>query len=171
MGTRGYIIYIIRNKIYYQYNHWDSYPDGLGRNLTNCIIALLKIYTFKELKQKIYDLEVVYDDTNATPDQIEKLKEYSNTTVSTQKMQEWYVLLRECQGNLDLTLKSGYILSSKFDNIKDCDEEYVYVVNLNDDKFYCNNELIGSVSKIPENWYEVPEEPTCDPLHCDNDDI
>ena len=31
MGTRGYKAWRFRKRYYYQYNHWDSYPTGLGK--------------------------------------------------------------------------------------------------------------------------------------------
>lgn len=162
MGTRGFIIYIIRNKVYFQYNHWISYPHGLGADLTNCIIKLLQKYSFEELKEQMYNLKEVNDDTFATKEEINKLKEFSDLCVSSKNPKEWYVLLRKCQGNLDLTLKSGYILSQKFNKIEDCKLdlfiEFIYTVDFNNDKFYCNNELIGPISNMPANWYNISEE-------------
>lgn len=35
MGTRGYRVIRFRNRYYRFYNNWDSYPEGLGRNLVN----------------------------------------------------------------------------------------------------------------------------------------
>ena len=37
MGTRGYIVIKFQNKYYRIYNHWDSYPDGLGVNVVNAV--------------------------------------------------------------------------------------------------------------------------------------
>ena len=161
MGTRGYIIYLIRNKIFYQYNHWDSYPSGLGADLTQCIIDLLKKYTYEELIEMLYNLNDVCADSTPTPEEIEKLEQYSDATVSSQKLTEWYVLLRKCQGRLDLTLESGYILSNKFDKMEDCKcdlfIEYVYLLDFNNDTFYCNRHCVGKISDMPKNWYDYPE--------------
>ena len=33
MGTRGYRVYRFRGRYYALYNHWDSYPEGLGADL------------------------------------------------------------------------------------------------------------------------------------------
>lgn len=30
MGTRGFYVFRFRGKYYVYYNHWDSYPQGLG---------------------------------------------------------------------------------------------------------------------------------------------
>ena len=33
MGTRGYKAWRFRKRYYVQYNHWDSYPSGLGNDI------------------------------------------------------------------------------------------------------------------------------------------
>lgn len=33
MGTRGFIVCRFRGRYYITYNHWDSYPEGLGKEL------------------------------------------------------------------------------------------------------------------------------------------
>src|ERR1700722_4378887 len=30
MGTRGFVVYRHRGRYFARYNHWDSYPSGLG---------------------------------------------------------------------------------------------------------------------------------------------
>ena len=37
MGTSGYRIYRFRGRYYVFYNHWDSYPEGLGSDIVNDI--------------------------------------------------------------------------------------------------------------------------------------
>ena len=37
MGTRGYRVYRYRGRYYAVYNHWDSYPSGLGNELVETI--------------------------------------------------------------------------------------------------------------------------------------
>ncbi|KAI0809631.1 hypothetical protein GGR55DRAFT_158454 [Xylaria sp. FL0064] len=37
MGTRGYYVYKWQGRYYVYYNHWDSYPAGLGRKLVGQI--------------------------------------------------------------------------------------------------------------------------------------
>lgn len=41
MGTRGYIGIRYKGKSYYFYNHWDSYPDGLGAAIVREILKML----------------------------------------------------------------------------------------------------------------------------------
>ena len=35
MGTRGFYCFRYKGLYYVIYNHWDSYPDGLGETLVN----------------------------------------------------------------------------------------------------------------------------------------
>ncbi|KAL8861612.1 MAG: hypothetical protein Q9178_002137 [Gyalolechia marmorata] len=37
MGTRGYKAWRLRKRYYFQYNHWDSYPEGLGEDIAKTI--------------------------------------------------------------------------------------------------------------------------------------
>ena len=39
MGTRGYRVTRFRGRYYRFYNHWDSYPEGLGKNIAKDIPA------------------------------------------------------------------------------------------------------------------------------------
>ena len=50
MGTRGYIVYIHKGKYYGVYNHYDSYPEGLGINLVESLV------NFKTNKKNIEEL-------------------------------------------------------------------------------------------------------------------
>ena len=49
MGTRGLLGFIIKGKKKGSYNHWDSYPSGLGME----IITWLKYLTETEILQLI----------------------------------------------------------------------------------------------------------------------
>jgi hypothetical protein len=37
MGTRGYYAFVFRGRFYVYYNHWDSYPAGLGKIIVDKI--------------------------------------------------------------------------------------------------------------------------------------
>ena len=155
MGTRGYIVIIIKNKIFYSYNHFDSYPSGLGKLLTESLRYLLTTHTYEELIEILYNIKIVFDDSVPSDSEINELKKYADTSVSSESLSEWYCLLRKCQGNLNLIIESGYLLSTKFDNVAECisdNIDYTYVLNFNENTFTCNNILIADITKIPKFW-------------------
>ncbi|TCD69319.1 putative NRPS-like protein biosynthetic cluster [Steccherinum ochraceum] len=60
MGTRGYIMYRYKKRFVARYNHWDSYPDGLGLDLLEEIpcypVGFEKwLESMKEFCQNLFD--------------------------------------------------------------------------------------------------------------------
>lgn len=106
MGTSGNMAFVIDGETKSGYVHFDSYPSGLGAD----VLAWLRIEHAKtETLDAVRKLGVVNDETTPTYEQITALKQYANTTVSAQSLDDWYCLLRECQGSPALTLEAGYI--------------------------------------------------------------
>jgi hypothetical protein len=127
MGTRGSYGFRVNDRDKLTYNHFDSYPSGLG----NTIIAFIKETSDEELTDIANRLVLVDGESIPTPQQIEDLRQYFNGEVSTQNIDDWYCLLREAQGNpfeykngLNVMLEdSGFVLNSLF-----C--EYAYIINV-----------------------------------------
>jgi len=134
MGTRG--IYGLRKngKDKLTYNHYDSYPDWLGRNI------LTFIANNKEKLNEVYDNIILVDgDTTPTQEQIEACKQYTDLSVSEQSTKDWYCLLRDMQGDLTPYLDKKCYMINDEDFIKDslfC--EYGYIINLDENvlEFY-----------------------------------
>ena len=139
MGTRG--VYGIRkngeDKL--TYNHWDSYPDGLGRD----ILEFCSLVSVKNLNRFWDKLILVNENDNPTPDQIEFCKKHGmcDFNVSSRSETDWYCLLRNLQGNFekyrellnDDEVKEIYMTNSN-NFIKDslfC--EYGYIINLDEE--------------------------------------
>ncbi|TDL29936.1 hypothetical protein BD410DRAFT_47006 [Rickenella mellea] len=58
MGTRGLFAYRHRKKYYIKYNHWDSYPSGLGADLVDQIPTDKKSFkAWLESKRDFFDEE------------------------------------------------------------------------------------------------------------------
>ena len=55
MGTRGLVGHIIRGRQKASYNHFDSYPPGLGLELMKFILSLLD----EQIQQMINNLEKI----------------------------------------------------------------------------------------------------------------
>jgi hypothetical protein len=106
MGTSGYMAFVLDGETKAGYVHNDSCPEGLGADVLDWLRASWQRY---EVYALVRSLKVVDDDTAPTPEQIEALKQYANTSVSSKQFDEWYVLLRETQGDPAATLKAGYV--------------------------------------------------------------
>lgn len=136
MGTRGLYGFRKNGVDKTTYNHWDSYPECLGRTVVRFCLE-----TPEDQMSKMYDqIELVDEDSSATPEQIAFCRKTNTPDLSVGDRSEssWYCLLRNIQGDLN-SLKNiiqsegkGYMIdNSSF--IKDslfC--EYAYIINLDD---------------------------------------
>lgn len=105
MGTRGFVGFVADAKETITYNQFDSYPDHLGVNVLNWARS---VGDWQATKGQAAALVHVSDDVPPTPEQIEALRGYANTSVSTKELTEWYVLLRETHGSPADILVAGH---------------------------------------------------------------
>jgi len=87
MGTRGLIGFRLNNEDKFTYNHWDSYPDELGKNILK---ELRTIKDFKRLKETVKNIELIESNSEPTKTQITKYKKFTDTSVSSQNVKDWY---------------------------------------------------------------------------------
>ena len=121
----------------FMYNHFDSYPSGLGADIVDDINELLDtpglgLGGIKTLAQK---LELVDRDSKPTPEQQKKFIKYFDSGVASRSTNDWYCLLREMQGKFAETLQAGVAIDYT-DFIKEslfC--EWAYVVNFDTNMF------------------------------------
>lgn len=108
MGTRGFVGFVADGKETITYNHWDSYPEGVGKDVLH-FARQCEGTNFFRIKEAAANLKHVSDDVPPTRDQVAELVNYANLDVSTGNVDaEWYVLLRETHGKPDAILKCGY---------------------------------------------------------------
>lgn len=94
MGTRGAWGFRVEGKDKLTYNHWDSYPSGLGKTMIEFIQK-----TPNEVLEKIARRIILVNEGSKAPiDMIKKYGDYANLGVSSGKPTDWYCLLRETQG-------------------------------------------------------------------------
>lgn len=137
MGTRGYWAIVYKGKMYVMYNHWDSYPQrpGLGWNLVQDI-TWGNIETWKKALESIHVV-----DANPTTEDVLNLHQYTDLNVGSGSSDDWYCLTRKCQGSVERTLRSGYLLdaSSPFteDNLANRlgAQEWGYAIDLDKNEF------------------------------------
>lgn len=151
MSTRG--LYGLRwhDKDKITYNHCDSYPDGLGRN----IAAFCSRHTVDELKIIYNRIKLI--DTSIPPTnkqkEICKSNHWCDFSVSTGRDDDWYCLTRELQGNFAELSKTLYSSDTVF--MLDCGKsmynpscwvEYAYVINLDTEEL----EFYEGFQKTPQ---------------------
>lgn len=137
MGTRGMIGFVIDGKRKGIYNHFDSYPDGLGKDVVAFVQKVLAVSDSQLERFKSNIRLVKWIDENKdkpTKKDMERYAPLHDKAVSTGV--DWYALLRNAQGVKGLELvymgQLGHLIDgSEF--IKDslfC--EFAYVLNLDD---------------------------------------
>jgi len=129
MGTRGIFGIRKNGKDKITYNHWDSYPDCLGRTMLEFCAK-----TSADEVSAIFDrIELVSEMSTPTDEQIAACAKYTDLTVSEQSEKDWYCLLRKLQGKPEAWKEIsgtiymidswGFMRNSLF-----C--EYGYIINL-----------------------------------------
>lgn len=152
MGTRGAFGFYKDGVDKSTYNHYDSYPDGLGEE----VVKFIRASNIVEMNEIFDRLTIVDSDATPTPEQIEACKQYADTSVSTGQLTEWYVLLRSAQGDL-FALRDGlsYMIGGGKEFMKDslfC--EWAYIINLDDNVL----EVYQGFQKTPDNnRYQISE--------------
>lgn len=142
MSSRGVVGVHVNGVDKLTYNHFDSYPSGLGDDLVEMIRGWFKQphqarvkSKLGMLKRKAEEVVLVSEGTTPTVEQQAAFAKFSNTGVGNQSLSDWYCLLRDLQGNLQGMLDAGVMLdASEF--VKDslfC--EWGYVINFDTEKF------------------------------------
>lgn len=105
MSTRGFVGFVVDGAEKIAYNHFDSYPSALGAD----VLEWLTKAHLGGAQRQASALRVVDPQSAPTAEDVERLHGYANTNVGTQRIDEWYVLLRETQGNPAAMLDAGVI--------------------------------------------------------------
>lgn len=178
LGTRGAYGFYKNGENKLTYNHYDSYPEGLGED----VVSFIRATPLVELHKMFDEIEMVDRDSKPTAEQIESYKHFADTRVSSGDLEDWYVLLRKTQGDLFAFQKGlRHMIEGGEEFMKDslyC--EWGYVINLDenileiykgfqnapqDNRYhvaepcrmgYYNVTLVKSypLSSIPKNWMQ-----------------
>ena len=134
MSTRGLYGFRKDGEDKLTYNHCDSYPEWLGRN----ILEFCSKYSRKEMEELFAKIVLVAKNCVPSTEQIAVCKAFDlyDGDVGTRDEKDWYCLLRNMQGNLEavkkmadetgtafMTNNNSFIYDSLF-----C--EYAYIINL-----------------------------------------
>lgn len=128
MGTRGLMAFAHNGEVKAMYNHWDSYPSGLGEVMQKWMLA--QDGDFSVAIERFERLQAVQEDSEPTEDQKLALLRYLNLEVGNRTDGDWYNLLRDTQGNPTEALEAGFFVDYfKFgEDSLFC--EFAYVVDL-----------------------------------------
>jgi hypothetical protein len=131
MSTRGLWGFKIDGDVKVTYNHFDSYPSGLGADL----VKVLSSSNLEEMKTMARALTLVESDSRPTPKQKAALVEFTNLGVGEQSDDDWYCVLRETQGDLEQTLRSKHMIDSFQFGYDSLFCEWGYVIDFDADEF------------------------------------
>jgi hypothetical protein len=129
MSTRGLLGVRIDGQDKLTYNHYDSYPTGLGHEVICAIRALHNLKSHEWIEEKSRELQLVEWGAHPDQEQFEFVKSALSGNDSVYPT-DWEGLLRGSQGKLIDYLLVGYMMDSH-EFINDslfC--EWAYIVNL-----------------------------------------
>jgi hypothetical protein len=149
MGTRGVFGFHKNGVDKITYNHYDSYPTGLG----DCVKEFITKHNVGELNA-IFDCIIMVDhESKPTPEQINECKEYTDLSVSDQSTDDWYCITHGSQGNPEAYAEGLKYMLDDPEFLKEslfC--EWGYVINLTTDRL----EIYRGFQKHPcDNRYKV----------------
>jgi hypothetical protein len=124
MGTRGFWGFILDGKEYITYNHFDSYPSGLGRDLLTWGES---VRYWDAVRDQVRALRLV--DEDGTPTEEDRAK-HSGSWQNVSTGGDWYALLRGNQGNPGATLDSGVMTDGHDSPLNSLFAEWGYVFDL-----------------------------------------
>lgn len=161
MGTSGKYGFYYEGKYYWFYNHWDSYPSGLGADLIMQLEYAIDNNLFDAWKCKLSNMKYVNDDNIPSEDDINRLEKYTDLTVGSQSTNDWYCLTRKCQGSIQNTIDSGVCIDIIYPFVV-----FGYLINFDDNTFTC----YGDSKEFVYKFDDLPNFKFIDPFCCGDND-
>ena len=127
MGTRGTYGFRKNGVDKFTYNHFDSYPEYLGSQVAD----FCRNTSIDELNEIFDRIQLVNENSVPDEEQVKDCEKWTNLEVSTQSTTDWYCLLREAQGDLDVYKDGLNYMTDHSSFIRDsscC--QYGYIINL-----------------------------------------
>lgn len=138
MSTRGAMGFHVNGEDKIAFNHWDSYPSGLGVDIIKDLRMIFAEAGWKAgaewMKAKASKIRMVDDGKPATLIDQKTYRQYADTDVSTKQLSEWYVLLRKLQGKLFGQLNAGVMIDDHNFLADSLFCEWAYIVNCDENK-------------------------------------
>lgn len=126
MSTRGFISFAVDGETKTAYNHHDSYPEGLGRD----VLSWLRTADLDAARELARALRAVDQDSEPTDEDVAALLRFYDPNVGGRSERPtWYQLLRRTQGDPGAMLEAGVIEDSSEFPADSLFAEYGYVVD------------------------------------------
>lgn len=153
MSTRGALGFKKGGVLKVQYNHFDSYPTGLGKKIVEDLNKYSKDTKdwIKGLNEAFERIELVDGDAKPAQEQVDYCADFGIIYKNDEWLQEWFTLLNEAQGDLLLYLEGfPYMVDAGQDWLNDklfC--EWSYIFNLDNNTLEINNGCYEETTIIP----------------------
>lgn len=131
MSTRGAIGIRSNGKDFIGYNHFDSYPSGLGLTVLADCRKLAKLAP-ATIRRKLAKLKLVTSAMVPSIDDQKALAKWTDLEVSGRSKQDWYCLTRKAQGSILETFRCGYVVGNAQFLADSLFCEWAYIVNFDD---------------------------------------
>jgi len=127
MGTRGFWGVRHDGRMRTTYNHYDSYPTGLGVSM----VEFIQSTDMATLGERVFALAEVHEGDSPSPEQMQALVE-AGTWMHVSTGQDWYSALRGTQGEPEKMIESGFWMTQDFDPTQANDSwlEWGYLIDL-----------------------------------------
>lgn len=135
MGTRGAYGFRYKKKDYLIYNHYDSYPSGLGANVIEFVRRSLTTEGDIKKTKTLLESSVKLDKLSFRPELLGCFGDYIDPTITLGSIKNDFLYQIGLPHALDSMLESGYFKETSNHFIYDslfC--EYAYIVNLDTGK-------------------------------------
>jgi len=161
MGTRGLFGFHFKGRTKVTYNHFDSYPGGLGLDL----LKELRELDPEAVRKAASGTRLVSGQGKPTEKVQARYQPVSNTGVNKQTTEDWYCLLRECQGTIKPWVTGGklpeparHMIDGKSFGGDPVFCEYGYVINLDSGMFevyegFGKGDPVGLFAEVPLDSY------------------
>lgn len=131
MGTRGLLgVYVEGDMPKAVYNHYDSYPSGLGLDTIKFTRGLDNADKRQELAAKVAALTTIDENEVPTPEQAADLEARGFSPQKVSSGDDWYAWLRDAQGGLAKYIDAGYMPDSASFGNDSLFCEWGYIINL-----------------------------------------
>ena len=130
MGTRGAIGFFIEGKTKVTYNHFDSYPSGVGLD----VLEFAKDNTWKELDAMAEGIALFHESDKPSDELKQRAKDLGlfDGAVYSESEDDVYCLLRGAQGDLGTYAKLGVMIDSEAFLGDSLFCEWAYIINVDD---------------------------------------